>query len=217
VSLAPPLPLAIAICAALGLMAIAGLETRRPALVAIGKPGATLALLLLVGIPPVAPFGWLIAGGILFSVVGDIALLGDGDREFLVGTAAFLIAHVFYSAAFLGVASWTRFPAASLAVVAFSAVLVTRLWPALGKMRIPVAIYAAAITVMVIAAFAAWRGPLPRWAAASAALGSLLFYLSDASLAWNRFRRPLPHAGIITLTSYWAGQIGIALAARWQG
>ena len=44
--------------------------------------------------------------------------------------------------------------------------------------------------------------------------GAVLFYVSDASLALNKFRRPFPHAAWLTLGVYWLGQIGIALAAR---
>jgi uncharacterized membrane protein YhhN len=185
--------------------------------VVIGKPLATLSLLLLVGLPPGGHFGWLVAGGILFSVAGDIALLGDGDRRFMLGTVGFLIAHVFYSAAFFGVGAWSRFPTPALAVVASSALLVVLLWPTLGAMRVPVAVYAVAITVMVIAAILTAHGRLPRAASSAAVIGSLLFYLSDASLAWNRFRRPFAHAQLVTLATYWLGQIGIALCARWAG
>ena len=42
----------------------------------------------------------------------------------------------------------------------------------------------------------------------------MLFYISDASLAWNKFRRPVRHAALLTMGVYWIGQIGIALAAR---
>jgi alkenylglycerophosphocholine/alkenylglycerophosphoethanolamine hydrolase len=218
--------LGVVACLLLGTLAIVGVETRRPRLVMIGKPAATLVLLLVVGLPPSNRFSWLVAGGLLCSVAGDIALLGEGDREFIIGTAAFLVAHVFYSAAFLGVSTisagrglWApgHFPLPALAVVAASAALVVLLWPRLGKLRGPVAIYAVAITFMVLAAFATWGGPLPRAAARVAAFGSLLFYMSDSSLAWSRFRRPFPHAGLLTLATYWLGQIGIALAARWQG
>jgi uncharacterized membrane protein YhhN len=65
---------------------------------------------------------------------------------------------------------------------------------------------------MVIAAFATLGGPLPT--APLAAGGAILFYASDASLALNKFRRPIPHAAFLTLGLYWIGQIGIALAAR---
>jgi len=42
----------------------------------------------------------------------------------------------------------------------------------------------------------------------------VLFYISDATLAWDKFRRPIKHATIVTMGVYWVGQIGIVLAAR---
>ena len=50
--------------------------------------------------------GW-IAVGIVLSAVGDVALLWDSNRAFIVGLAAFLLAHVAYVIAFLGVAVWS--------------------------------------------------------------------------------------------------------------
>jgi alkenylglycerophosphocholine/alkenylglycerophosphoethanolamine hydrolase len=169
-------------------------------------------------VPPAGRFGWLVAGGILFSVAGDVALLGESDRAFLIGTVAFLIAHLFYIPAFLGAsAPAVHFPLPALAVVVSSGALVAALWPRLGQLRLPIVVYAGVITALVLAAFATWGGPLPRRAAIAAAIGSSLFYVSDATVAWKRFRRPFPHFGLVTLGTYWLGQIGIALAARWHG
>ena len=70
--------LGIAACIVFGVLAIVGGETGRPALVRIGKPLATLSLLLVVGIPPGNRFQTLDVIGILFSLAGDIALLGEG-------------------------------------------------------------------------------------------------------------------------------------------
>jgi alkenylglycerophosphocholine hydrolase len=206
-------------CLLLGTLAVIGSETGRPRLVTIGKPLATLSLLLVVGLPPSGRFGWLVAVGVLFSVAGDVALLGESDREFIVGTVAFLIAHLFYIPAFLGVRALGggHFPLPALAVIASSGLLVVLLWPNLGALRVPIVLYAVVITALVLAAFATWGGPLPRPAAVAAAVGSLLFYFSDASVAWKRFRRPFRYGGLVTLSTYWLGQIGIALAARWHG
>jgi alkenylglycerophosphocholine/alkenylglycerophosphoethanolamine hydrolase len=199
-------------------MAIAGVETRRQMLVNIGKPAATIALLLIVGIPPQNSFGWLIAAGIIFSLLGDIFLLSDGDREFLIAVPLVLIAHVLYSVAFFRVMApsglWPP-PAPAYFVVTLTVILVSLLWPGLGAMKLPVLVYGTAITVMVVSALATVGGPLPPAAALLAAAGAFTFYVSDSTLAWNRFKRPYPHAGLVTLSTYWIGQIGIALSARW--
>jgi uncharacterized membrane protein YhhN len=211
----------IGACVLLGTLAIFGAETGRPVLVRIGKPLATVALWLVLGLPPWDRFQTLVAVGILFSLAGDVALLGEGDREFLIGTVAFLAAHVCYIIAFAGAAAAGGAAAylspPTFVVAASSVALVALLAPGAGKMRLPVAIYAGAITTMVVTAFASARvSASPRVAAATIA-GVILFYLSDSSLAWNRFRSRLPHSALITLSTYWLGQIGIALAARWHG
>ena len=46
-----------------------------------------------------------------------------------------------------------------------------------------------------------------------AAVGAVLFYVSDASLALNRFRQPIPHGALLAMGVYWLGQLGIAIAA----
>ena len=47
-----------------------------------------------------------------------------------------------------------------------------------------------------------------------AAVGAALFYVGDASLALDRFHRPIRFAPVLTLGVYWLGQLAIALAAR---
>lgn len=219
-SFAPPPALGIALVVFFGVVAIVGVETGRQMLVNIGKPAATIALLLIVGLPPQNTFGWLITLGIVFSLLGDIFLLGEGDREFMIAVVLVLIAHVLYSAAFFGVSgrsSWWPLPLPGYLVIILTATLVRLLWPGLGAMRIPVLVYGTAITVMVVSALGTIGGPLPPSAAVLAAAGAFTFYISDSTLAWNRFRRRYAHAGLITLSTYWIGQIGIALSARLHG
>ena len=80
------------------------------------------AAVLIVGWPATR-LAWWVDVGIALSVVGDVALLGTGERAFLVGLAAFLLAHVAYVVAFAGVAVWSP----HVAVVAVVAVAVTTL------------------------------------------------------------------------------------------
>jgi uncharacterized membrane protein YhhN len=201
--------------------ALVGAEKRRKLLLAVAKPVATLSLL---GVAwrgqgqleqPVA----LVLTGILLSAVGDIALVFEGERAFVLGLVLFLGTHLAYVAAFvLGGAGEPWTPLVGVLVFgASSGWLVSRLWlrvrPAL---RVPLLIYAATITAMVASAFASLTGNWPPAAAAAAAGGALLFYFSDANLAWNRFVQPYPHGHTVTLWLYWTGQLGIALALRWS-
>ena len=95
--------------------------------------------------------------------------------------------------------------------------LVALLWPKAGEMRGPIVAYAAAITTMVVSAFACAAAITPRPAAIGVAAGAVLFYLSDASLAWNVSVARSVTACSLILGDLLAGEIGIAVAARLHG
>ena len=97
-----------------------------------------------------------------------------------------------------------------------SAWLVHKLWPHIGRgLRGPVVLYALAISLMVGAAYVLLGGSWPTYVTFPITAGAVSFYLSDAILAWTRFRAPLPMQQTLNLTFYWIGQLGIALGARW--
>jgi uncharacterized membrane protein YhhN len=195
-----------------GALAIAGIELGHPALTTVFKPLTTLILLTIVG-PPTTRFAWYVRVGILLSLAGDVALLSDGMLAFSIGLGAFLLAHLAYATGAFSVGGFSpRVLVVSGVAIATTGFLLAELWPGAGGARLPIIIYSAAITTMVIAAWSTVGGPLS-WAW-SAAAGAVLFYVSDASLALNRFHRPIPHEAFLSLGVYWLGQLGIALAAR---
>ena len=205
----------IAMVVVFGALAIIGAETKRLWLLAIAKPIATASLLLIVGPPPAYTVEKLVAFGIVFSIVGDALLVIEGEKAFFAGTSAFLAAQILYAAAFWSMRSPDRplAPVAMVVVVA-SGLLVASLWRPAGNLRPAVAVYAVAITLMVVTALGTLGGPMHPLAALCASIGAVLFYVSDATLAWNKFRKPVRHAALVTMGVYWLGQIGIALAAR---
>ena len=205
-------PVAVLAVVAAGALAILSAERRIGWLHVVTKPLATALLFLVVGWPRGRLGAWVDAG-IALSIVGDVALLNPSDGAFIAGLAAFLLAHLAYVVGFAGAAGWAPWLlAVVLATGATTARILRAIWPGTGGMHAPVVAYGLAITAMVTAAFGTVAGGLPLgWLAAA---GALLFYASDASLALNRFRRPIPHAAFLTLGLYWLGQIGIALAAR---
>ena len=91
-SLVSSASLGIALVVVFGTLAVIGAETNRRWLLALAKPVATAALLLVVGPPPTGIVEKLVAIGILFSILGDAFLVAQGDRAFMAGTAAFLTA-----------------------------------------------------------------------------------------------------------------------------
>jgi uncharacterized membrane protein YhhN len=195
-----------------GALAVLSAERQMAWLHVPTKPLTTALLLWIVGWPTTRIAIWVDVG-IALSVIGDIALLGRGRGAFLAGLGAFLLAHLAYGAAFARVAVWSPHVAVvAVATIAATAFVLRATREGTVGMRGPTVAYGVAISAMVIAAFATLGGPLPT--APLAAGGAILFYASDASLALNKFRRPIPHAAFLTLGLYWIGQIGIALAAR---
>jgi uncharacterized membrane protein YhhN len=197
-----------------GALAIYGVERRIGWLHVAAKPLATILLLAVVGRPS-TPFAAWVDAGIALSIAGDVALIWSGQRAFLVGLAAFLLAHLAYVMAFAGVAVWSPHVAVvGVVALAVTATVLRAIWPGAAGMHGPTVAYGLVISAMVISASATVGGGGLFAAGPLAAGGAALFYLSDASLALNRFRRPIPHAAFWTLGVYWVGQLGIALAAR---
>lgn len=159
---------------------------------------------------------WVLVG-LALSLVGDVALLWPKEG-FVPGLAAFLLAHLAYIAAFsrgVGFAR-RRVPFVFYACVAGS--VLTVLWPHVGAgLRPPVLAYVVCLAAMAAQAAAWWlasRGDVVEGYAQRAALGGLLFVVSDASLAINKFMQPVPMSTLVVLSTYWAAQMLIAASLR---
>jgi uncharacterized membrane protein YhhN len=158
--------------------------------------------------------GWVLAA-LVFSLVGDIALMistdrtGGLDRPFLVGLAAFLGAHVCYLAAFVryGVASLQLI--VGLLIVAISAALI------LPRILLRARRIGGAGFAGIVAAYAAVLGAMAVSAvgttSALTAAGGLLFLASDTIIAWERFVAPIRNGPVLVIVSYHLAQLGIVL------
>jgi uncharacterized membrane protein YhhN len=214
------LPLAFVIFGALVLVALLTADGRWPWLFLFAKPATTLSLLLVTGLPSHDRFGVLVVGGLLLSALGDTALLHDGRGFFIAGLLLFLLAHAGYTAAFLfggGAGPVLSSALAGAAVIALASLwLLRKIWPGIEPgLGGAVAFYALAISTMVASAYVVLAGPWPTYITLPITAGAVSFYLSDALLAWTRFRHRLPLQQTLNLSLYWTGQLGIALAARW--
>lgn len=146
--------------------------------------------------------------GIAFCLLGDVWLMLPKDL-FVPGLVSFLIAHVWFIAAF---SSDVRFAARKwpwLACLAFGAGMAALLWPGVAPpMRVPVLIYISVLATMAGQALgrASWlraQGDARAISARRAGAGALLFMLSDSLLAWDRFRAALPWAALYILATYY--------------
>lgn len=209
---------ALVLFAGLAFAALVAAEDRARVVFSPTKPLATLALILVVGLPPRGAFAHLVMVGLLLSACGDLALIWDGRRALIAGIALFLLAHGAYTCAFLGPAHPGVSMTAPLGLVILAVGttwLVRRLWEGIeAGMRGPVTLYAIVITVMAGASYFVLAGALPLRFGGAVVGGAVLFYLSDAILAWRLFRVDPPGLQTVGLACYWLGQLGLALAAR---
>ncbi len=185
----------------------------RQSLHRVTKPLAT-ALIIAVAAAATAPvpaaYKWFILAGLVFSLLGDIALMFP-DKWFQAGLVAFLAAQVLYILAFKPQPGHPVSPLTFLPFVLYGLLMFFLLAPHLGPLKVPVFVYVAAITLM--AGFAAARyvdrgGTKPLLAFA----GAMLFLVSDSVLAYDRFARKIPGARVLVLGTYFPAQLLIALS-----
>jgi uncharacterized membrane protein YhhN len=156
-------------------------------------------------------FAEVICAGLVLGALGDAALLARGSVAFLGGLTLFLAGHIAYAIAvgeLLAPDRWFRAAGwlAALPLVG-AAVALAYLWRYLGSMRAPVLAYVAAIAAMVLGALAAWRtGAVP----GRFALGACLFFVSDLSVARDKFVAPGLANKLWGLPCYYAAQLLIA-------
>ncbi|XP_013144177.1 PREDICTED: lysoplasmalogenase isoform X2 [Papilio polytes] len=145
-------------------------------------------------------YAWFVSLGLALSALGDVALVWP--QMLAGGIILFGAAHISYIAAF-GLRP-RRAGLGALAALA-AALYVRTLRPAaLKPFTFLVHVYAALLAAM------AWRGaarPGPQRA------GALLFALSDGLLGYSLFGGSLPYKNVLVMSTYYLGQLLIALSA----
>ncbi len=199
-----------------GVLAIAvhGATQARRVLFYIFKPlttGIILAIGVLAATRVPSIYTVAIPLGLLLSLGGDIWLMLPSDR-FIAGLVTFLLALLCYCVAFVGAGALNAVPWVILPVAALGIAILAYLWPALSRrLKLPVTIYMVAMVTMAGLACARALAQ-PSGGAILAAIGAVLFLTSDAIMALNRFRRPFAFAQVLILSSYYGGQLLIALS-----
>ena len=153
-------------------------------------------------------YSFAVIAGLICSLAGDIFLMLPSDR-FVPGLISFLIAHLFYIAAFtygrkIRFAPWLLVP-----FVLYGLLIYGILAPYLGPLKLPVAVYIVVILVMAWRAWERWSSTAEK-TAMFAFLGALLFIISDSVLVINRFRDSFAVARALNLSTYFAAQWLIA-------
>jgi len=212
-SLLPAISLAVVLTASVTILA-RYLHPARPKLFYVFKPLTTaliLAAALLPGNFPTDSYAVSICLGLVFSLCGDIWLMLPRDR-FLYGLVSFLFARLCYGFAFRTGAAANGFLWALLLLSMIGAITLGYLWPTLhAALKGAVGLYVAVLVLMTALAEGCALAHFSI-GTLSAAMGALLFLVSDMVLAIDRFRRPFHLARAVVLGSYFAGQLMIALS-----
>lgn len=136
---------------------------------------------------------------LIFSGCGDLLLAFD---LFIYGVGAFLLAQLSY--AWIFKSYWQGLQQRWLLTALLSGYVVVMgsiLLPNLGDLQLPVLAYLIVIATMGLLAA---QSSLPiRWAV----IGALLFIVSDSFIAINKFVTPLPMAGFLIMSTYYAAQL----------
>jgi len=177
----------------------------------IGKP---LTTLLIIALPLRFPnkelkrYTRTITIGLLFCLIGDVFLLEEA--YFIFGLIAFLIGHLFFTAAFVNQQGfkWPLLPGVVLILIAL--VVIGLCYSNLNSLFFPVLLYISVIICM------SWQGIALQarrlnfrylgWAVS-------FFLFSDALIAINKFYTPLAFAGVLILGTYWLAISLLALSA----
>ncbi len=138
--------------------------------------------------------------GLIFCLIGDVVLLEEA--QFIYGLLAFLAAHLLFCYGFydqnssqLGFISLALFALIGVSYFVF-------LLPNLGGLAIPVAVY---ILVIVCMSWLATEMYLSNKSTSSLAIfvGAILFLISDATLAYNKFVGEFSYSSVAILSTYW--------------
>jgi uncharacterized membrane protein YhhN len=147
---------------------------------------------------------------LLWSMLGDVFLmLPDRERWFVFGLGAFLVGHLAYIPGLWILGTSTAGLVVGVALVGVALVGVgRRIISGVGerepRLVAPVIAYISVISAMVASAVATGR-PI-------AIAGAVLFYSSDALIAWTSFVEEKRWGKLAIIITYHAGQVGLALA-----
>lgn len=155
-------------------------------------------------------FSKLVVVGLLFSVVGDIFLMLE-EKWFVNGLISFFIAHVFYIVGLykLVIFNVSNLLLSGIILLIVAAVFFTFLYASVKKeggvnLSVAVALYITVISVMVWLAILTGSSVL--------IFAALLFYVSDAVLAVDKFKYPFRAAEYTIMFTYFLAQLLFALS-----
>lgn len=163
---------------------------------------------------PIQSYAFFVIIGLIFCLGGDVFLALPQERMFLFGLVSFLLGHVFYVVAFIGVAAWSPLAGfGSLITMVISIGVFIWLKPHLGSMKIPVICYIIVISLMLCFTWSILGiSRLTIYGRLLVFVGAFSFYISDVFVARDRFLKNEFYNRMVGLPLYYAGQFLIAFS-----
>lgn len=190
-----------------------GIITENEMMQTIAKPMLLTLLALVYLVSVKKPLLWYVLG-MFFSFVGDVLLMFNGANFFISGLLAFLLAHVVYikvTSSFLPKDLTVKMISSALPFVVFFAILMYLVYPNLGEMLIPVAVYGIVISTFGAVTLLNHRSEKSTenlWLF----IGAAIFILSDSLIALNKFYEPNEIYGVAIMITYILAQFLICKA-----
>lgn len=190
-----------------------GIITENEMMQTIAKPMLLTLLALVYLVSVKKPLLWYVLG-MFFSFVGDVLLMFNGANFFISGLLAFLLAHVVYikvTSSFLPKDLTVKMISSALPFVVFLAILMYLVYPNLGEMLIPVAVYGIVISTFGAVTLLNYRSEKSTenlWLF----IGAAIFILSDSLIALNKFYEPNEIYGVAIMITYILAQFLICKA-----
>ncbi len=192
-----------------------------------GIPAILAVFFVFLTMPELNLFFILIMGGLIFCLFGDLGIM----KNLLLGLVLFLVAHILlviaYSSQILTfgtqlLENGTMIVAGFLIVLMFLIDLLFYRYlrgseepEILEKMRIPVIVYMALISLHVVAASVfAYNLFLTSIIIIVIVIGSVFFFVSDALIAVHEFHHKLKYREIIIMTTYYLALFFISLITQ---
>lgn len=153
---------------------------------------------------------YLLLSALSFSLVGDFVLTMPSHHGFIIGLCAFLIAHLFYIALFLGKPYFSRCNLALAGMIiigcgSYSYFLNSHLT----ELKFAINAYMLVVSLMAIIACLSPKSSTPL------KLGAILFICSDATLSYQLFISPTAPLENIILVTYYLAQFYIVTGIGW--
>lgn len=155
---------------------------------------------------------WRAYLGLFFSWIGDVLLIGEGSNFFLTGMIAFITAHVYYSLFFIQTVPVNKetasvFYKTLIGLCVVCGLLFIFLRNTLGAYQVPILLYMLFISLMAsLAAHTTTNPAYKNFTLQTFVPGALLFVISDALLATNKFYAHLSVLDLGVMLTYAGAQ-----------